>query len=372
MRQAGRGRHAVTPVEQADQECAYDMKAAVIKSPGVIVVEDVPTPKPAAGEVLLKVDACAICGTDQRVLAGTKPVDVPIVGHEITGRVAAVGKGVTQVREGDRCIVQTVIGCGECAACRRRQHNLCTKGFRAIGYQFNGGFAEYMIMPKVGVDQGCLISIPETLSAEAGTLVEPLSCCVNGMKYIPLEEAGHVVVFGGGIIGTLNGLVAKARGARCVTVVDVSAERLQLLASLGLPFQNFVCSKTTDPVAWVKEHTGGTGVDVVVVAASVKPLVPLGLKLLGKGGHLSIFAGMPKPDSVEPIDLNVIHYNEFNLHGANSSALAEYLTAREFIVGGKIDAQPLVTHRFALSDFNQAVAVQSNPATGALKVVIVP
>ena len=348
------------------------MKAAVIQSPGKIEVMDIPTPQPSEGEVLLKVEACAICGTDQRVLSGTKAVDVPIVGHEITGRVAAVGAGVTGVAEGERYIVQTVIGCGRCKACAREEHNLCEKGFTAMGYQYNGGFAEYTLMPKVAVDQGCLIPIPESLPAAAGTLIEPLSCCVNGMEYIPMESADHVVIFGGGIIGTLNGLIAKARGAGCVTVMDVSRERLDLLRKLGLPFDNLVNSGSVDPVEWVREHTAGHGVDGVVVAASVKALVPTGLKMLAKGGHLSIFAGMPKTDPVGDIDLNVIHYGEVNVHGANSSARVEYLAARELIVSGKLDAAPLVTHTFSLDRFNEAVATQADPSTGALKVVITP
>jgi L-iditol 2-dehydrogenase len=348
------------------------MKAAVIKRPGVIEVEDVPTPQPGEGEVLLQVEACALCGTDQRVLGGTKPVYVPIVGHEITGRVAGVGPGVAGVREGERYVVQTVIGCNACPACLRDQQNLCVHGFTAMGYQYNGGFADYVVMPKVAVDQGCLISIPEALPAEHGTLIEPLSCCVNGMAYIPLETCGHVVIFGGGIIGTLIGLVAKARGAGCVTIMDVSQERLDLLKGLGLPFDHYVNSGQTDASAWAMEHTGGNGVDAAVVAASVKPLVPLAMSLLGKGGHLSIFAGMPKPDSAESIDLNAIHYNEINLHGANSSAKGAYLAARDFILSGKIDPAPLVTHTFKLADFNKAVATQADPSTGALKVVIIP
>ena len=249
------------------------MKAVVIKKPGVVAVETVPTPDAGDGEVLLKVEACALCGTDQRVLSGEKHVDVAIVGHEITGRVDAVGRGVSGIREGMRCVVQTVIGCGQCPMCRQHRENLCDKGFRAIGYQFDGGFAEYMVMPKVGVDQGCLIPIPEELSAEVGTLIEPLSCCVNGMAYIPMEQLEHVLIFGGGIIGALNGLVAKARGAKCVTIMDVSQDRLDLLRSLGLPFEHLVNSRTTDPEQWVKQHTGGRGVDAAIVAASVKALV---------------------------------------------------------------------------------------------------
>ncbi|MFC1498315.1 alcohol dehydrogenase catalytic domain-containing protein [Verrucomicrobiota bacterium] len=348
------------------------MKAAVIKKPGVIEIEEVPTPKPAEGEVLLKVEACALCGTDQRVLKGEKHVDVSIVGHEITGRVAAVGSGVTDIKEGERYIVQTVIGCGKCPMCKINRHNLCEEGFVAMGYQFNGGFAEYTIMPKAGVDQGCLIPIPETISAEEGTLIEPLSCCVNGMQYVPLEDMEHVLIFGGGIIGVLNGLVAKARGAKCITIMDVSQERLDMLKDKGLPFDNFVNSRDNKPEEWVKEKTNGHGVDAVIVAASVKFLAETGIKLLAYGGHLSIFAGMPKSDPISPVDLNLIHYRELNVHGANSSAQDSYLKARDFLVEGKIDGKPLVTHKFSLDDFNEAVATQADPSTGALKIVVVP
>ncbi len=348
------------------------MKAAVIKKPGIIDIEEVTTPKPAEGEVLLKIEACALCGTDQRVLSGEKKVDVSIVGHEITGRVAEIGMEVKGIKVGDRCIVQTVIGCGHCSMCAIHHENLCENTFKAIGYQFNGGFAEYMIMPKIGVDQGCLIPIPEDIPAEVGTLIEPLSCCVNGMKYIPMERMEHVLVFGGGIIGVLNGLVAKARGVPNVTIMDVAGQRLDLHKKLGLPFDNLIDSGKEDPEQWVTKHTRGRGVDAVIVAASVKPLVTLGMKLLAKGGHLSVFAGMPKSDPVDSIDLNLIHYNEFNIHGATSSAQQEYLTARDYIVSGKINGAQLVTHRFPLDKFHDAVATQADPSTGALKVVIIP
>lgn len=348
------------------------MKAAVIKKPGLIAIEEVPVPKPGAGEVLLKVESCALCGTDQRVLSGEKHVDVAIVGHEVTGVAVDIGAGVKGVSKGQKYAVQTVIGCGQCAMCRRHRENLCEKGFVAMGYQFNGGFAEYMLMPKVAVAQGCLIPVPQSLPSDLGTIIEPLSCCVNGMKYIPMEQIEHVFIFGGGIIGVLNGLVAKARGAKNVTIMDVSQARLDLLKKINLPFDNLVNSTQMDPVEWVRENTNRRGVDAVVVAASVKSLAARGLKLLCRGGHLSIFAGMPKSDPVEPLDLNLIHYLELNVHGANSSSLAEYLTARDLLVSGKIDAKPLVTHRFPLDRFNEAVKVQSDPASGALKVVVMP
>lgn len=348
------------------------MRAAVIRKPGLIELADVPIPEPGQGEVQLKVEACALCGTDQRVLSGEKHVDVPIVGHEIVGTASKIGPGVTGIKPGDRFAVQTVIGCGQCPMCKRHRENLCEKGFIAMGYQFNGGFAQYLVMPKVAVDQGCLIPVPADLPADVGTLIEPLSCCVNGMKYIPMETTEHAVIFGGGIIGVLNGLVARARGAKRVSIMDVSGPRLDLLRRLGLPFDDLVNTAQTDPDEWVRRETGGRGVDAVVVAASVKALVGKGMGLLRRAGHLSIFAGMPKSNPTEPMDLNKIHYFELNLHGANSSSQAEYLDARDFIVSGRIDGRPLVTHRFRLEQFHEAVKAQSDPSSGSLKVVVIP
>ena len=348
------------------------MKAAVIKEPGRISVEEIPTPKAGRGDVLLKVDACALCGTDQRVLAGEKHVDVSVVGHEIAGIAVEVGPDVTGIVKGAKYTVKTVIGCGRCSMCRLHRENLCEKGFSAIGYQFNGGFAEYILMPEQAVRQGCLIPIPRDFSSELATIIEPLSCCVNGMKYIPMEKTEHILIFGGGIIGVLNGLVARARGAQKISIADVSQPRLDLLKKLNLPFDNLINSAQTDVAEWVRRATGGRGVQAVVVAASVKSLAAKGLELLQRSGHLSVFAGMPKSDPVAPIDLNRIHYYELNIHGANSSSLEEYLSARDLLVSGRIDARPLVTHRFPLSDFKEAVRVQADPSTGALKVIIRP
>lgn len=348
------------------------MKAVVIKKPGQWAIEEMPTPKAGAGEVLLKVEACALCGTDQRVLSGEKHVDVPIVGHEITGIAVEIGAGVTGILTGGKYVLQTVIGCGQCPMCRIHRENLCEKGFIAMGYQFNGGFAEYVLIPEVAVSQGCLIPVPQNFPSDSATIVEPLSCCVNGMKYIPMERTEHVLIFGGGIIGVLNGLVARARGAGEITIMDVSSARLDLLKRINLPFDNLIDTTKNNPADWVKEKTSGRGVGAVVVAASVKALVAKGAELLARGGHLSVFAGMPKSNPVERIDLNRIHYLELHFHGANSSSQAEYLAARDFLVSGRIDARPLVTHRFPLEEFNEAVRVQGDPALGALKVVIIP
>ncbi len=348
------------------------MAAAVIKGKGKIEVEEVERPSASAGEVLLKVEMAALCGTDQRVLRGEKDVDVSIVGHEITGRVVEVGEGVENVKPGERYALQTVIGCNECEMCAQDRQNLCLNGFKALGYAWDGGFAEYMVMPAVGVKQGCLIPLPEDFSDSLGTMVEPLSCCVNGMRYMPLEEMQSVVIIGSGIIGVMNGLVAKARGAKEVIMMDVAQNRLDMLAEMGLPFDHFVNSAENDPVEWVKKHTKGRGVDGVVVSASVKSLVPPGIQMLSRGGHLSIFAGMSKQDPFEKIDLNLIHYLELNIHGANSSVRRDYLESIQIMKKDPELWSKLVTHEFSLKDFNEAFSTQGDPKVNSLKVMIKP
>ena len=350
------------------------MKAAVIKSPGVIEIEEYRKPVPGKGEVLLKVEACALCGTDQRVLRGEKKCDVQIIGHEIAGTALEKGEGVCDslVSIGGRYALQTVIGCGHCRMCRKKQQNLCENRFKALGYAWNGGFAEYMLMPAEGVEQECLIPIPDDMSAGVASLLEPLSCCINGYRCMPVAEMEHVVIFGAGTIGVMNGLVAKAMGVKTVTIMNRTQPRLDTIRKLDFGFDNLINTSETDPEKWVMEHTLGKGVDAVIISASAKPLVPLGMKLLRWGGHLSIFAGMNKNDPVEPIDLNLIHYPEQHIHGANSSVQIDYLDSIRYIQEGRIDAERLITHRFKLSDFKKAMEVQKDPASGAMKIVIIP
>lgn len=348
------------------------MKAALIKGKGIVEVGEYPTPSPKAGEVMLKVDACALCGTDQRVLRGEKAISVPIIGHEIAGTVAEVGEGVKGVKKGQRYALQTVIGCGNCPPCKAKRQNLCENTFTALGYAYNGGFAEYIIMPKAGVDQGCLIPMPNDMSAAVGTLLEPLSCSINGLRCMPIEEMEYVVIFGAGVIGVLNALVAKARGAKQVIIMNRTQPRLDLIKKLGLPVDHLVNLEENDPVEWIKKHTDGRGAHAVIISASVKPLVSIGLKMLRRDGHLSIFAGMNKADPIEPMDVNLIHYDELHVHGANSSVQRDYIEAAEMLEDGRINGEALVTHTFKLDDFMAAMEAQLDRAANSMKIIVVP
>ena len=347
------------------------MLAACLEQPGRIEVKEVDKPNVQEGEVLIRVDACALCGTDKRVLAGEKPVSVTIVGHEIVGTIELLGANVSRLKVGQRVAVQTVIGCGDCDPCKINRQNLCENGFKAIGYAFNGGFAEHMIMPKEGVEQNCLIPIPDDLDTDVATLLEPLSCCINGLRVMPMESMDHVVIMGAGVIGILNALVAKARGVRRVTVMNRSQGRLDLAKNLGLPIDDLVCTADIDPVQWVKEKSiAGEGVAAVIVSASTTTMAGPAIEMLKRDGHLSLFAGMPKSDPCTMIDLNLIHYRELHVHGANSSVRIDYDDALKMLSSGQINGEALITHRFALRDFKKAIEAQNAP--GSLKLIVKP
>lgn len=348
------------------------MKAALIKGKGIVEVGEYPTPSPKAGEVLLKVDACALCGTDQRVLRGEKAISVQIIGHEIAGTAVKLGEGVKGVNVGGRYALQAVIGCGRCPPCKANRQNLCDNTFTALGYAYNGGFAEYIIMPKAGVEQGCLIPIPDNMSAAVGTLLEPLSCSVNGLRCMPIEEMETVVIFGAGVIGVLNALVAHARGAKEVIVMNRTQARLDIIKKLGLPVDHLVNLEENDPVEWIRKHTSGVGAGAVIISASEKSLVPIGMKMLRRDGHLSLFAGMNKAEPCELLDVNLIHYDELHLHGANSSVRRDYIEAAEMLSSGRIDGNSLITHTFKLADFKEAMATQLDRASGSMKIIIEP
>src|SRR5512135_3352700 len=175
------------------------MKAAVFHGLRDVRIEEIDSPTAGKGEVVLRVLRCAVCGTDKRIYThGQKNVVPPAVtGHEIVGVVHEIGAGVAKLAAGQRVIVATVVGCGKCVYCRRKQYNLC-ESFTALGYDYAGGFAEYVKIPAPAVAQGNIIPIPQTMSVERAALIEPLSCCLNGEEYLNPQPGDRALVMGAG------------------------------------------------------------------------------------------------------------------------------------------------------------------------------
>lgn len=333
------------------------MKAAVFYGPHDVRIEAVPRPSAGEGEVVLRVLRCAVCGTDKRIFThGQKNVVPPaITGHEIVGTVHEIGPRTDgRLNTGQKVIVATVIGCGKCVYCQRKQYNLCDS-FTALGYDYAGGFAEYVKIPAAAVAQGNVISIPASMSIERATLVEPLSCCLNGQEYLAAQPGDRALIFGAGPIGLMHASILKARGCDPVVIADVSEERLGYVQEFGLGLP--VNTAAGDAVQKILQAGGGEKFDVAIAACSVKAVQADALKLVRKKARVSFFAGIPKDDPVLGIDTNLIHYSEISVFGCFASNLQHYHQALEMVSRDDLPWERFLTHRFKLDDMVKAYAV---------------
>ena len=343
------------------------MKAAVYLGPEKLEIREVEKPSCKAGEALIKVKACAICGTDVRIYyhgqANVKPPH--IIGHEIAGVVEQAGAGVKGVAEGDRVTVVTSVGCGKCRFCGKGYYNLCNET-KALGYFWPGGFAEYVLIPEKSVSQNSIIKIPDGISFETASIIEPLSCCINGQEYLKIEKGDFVVVFGCGPIGIMHAELARAQGASKVAIIDVSEDKLEL----GRKFNGFVLvnSAKEDPVKKVLEMTRNEGADVIIVAAGSGKAQQQALEMAAKKARLSYFAGLPKESPTIEFNSNTLHYREISVYGAFASHGAQYRKAAELIEKGLIDASKMITHFYPLEKIEEAIRAVKSGKT--LKAVI--
>ena len=344
------------------------MKAAVYLGIKKIQIKEVERPKCGPGEILIRVHFCAICGTDVRTyLHGHKKVKPPhIIGHEIAGEIAEMGKETKGHQLGDRVTVVTSVGCGKCRWCQKGYYNLCPDG-EAIGYFYQGGFAEYLLMPQEAVAQNAVLKIPENVSLAETSIVEPLSCCINGQNYLKIEKGDSVAVFGAGPIGMMHLELARTSGAEKTFLIDISKEKLEFAQS-HFSADYLINSQKENPTEKISSLTENKGVDVVIVAASAKIAQEQALKIVGKKGRISFFAGLPKDNSIINFDSNILHYQEISIFGSFASYREEYEEALNLIVSKKIEAKKFITHILPLEKIEEGINLIRKGKT--LKVIL--
>jgi L-iditol 2-dehydrogenase len=319
--------------------------------------------------VLVKVSACAICGTDVKAYTiGISSIKPPvIIGHEFVGRIEQVGSRVRQFQPGDRVTMATTIPCGHCRMCRNNLFNLCLNKL-PLGTHINGAFAEYVAIPGRALQHGSLMKVPDTLPDSAACLCEPLGCVVNGQNQARVGFPDTVVVIGGGPLGLLNIEAARGRGALRTILVGRSSKRHHLASTFSIDHR--ICTQQENALEAVKEITSGEGSDVVINAAPSKKAVELAFALVGKAGRVSLFASVPKDDPSLPIDINRIHYNQISVYGASDSTPQDHARAIKLLASGKINTESITTHHFPLQDFHHGINAIKN--RDALKVIIHP
>ncbi len=346
------------------------MKAAVFKGQGLVTLDDRPLPVPGPDELVMRVHAASICGTDLKIIRGghfrVGPDETRVLGHELAGEIVEVGAQVPLWRAGQRVAVVPNIGCGHCDMCRKGLNNMCPD-YDAFGINIDGGFQQYMLVTRAALAGGNLVEIPQGMTFEEASLVEPLSCCFNAWKDLHVTPEDRVLVLGTGPIAGLFLQLARAYGARQVIVVGRRASRLAEIAAFGAT--DTVDSGLADVVAEVMRLTQGCGVDVALTCAPAPELQQQAMACLARFGRLNFFSGLTRGSTVG-IDTNKVHYWSLKLLGSTGSSLDDYARALRLVETGKIRVTGVVSHRFGMAD---AVAAFDHALSGqGMKTVIFP
>jgi L-iditol 2-dehydrogenase len=344
------------------------MIAAVYLDKDTMEVREVPTPQPDADSVLVKVHSCAVCGSDIRIFHhGNSRVTPPqILGHEAAGEVVETGVNVTRFKKGDRVALGADVPCGECSFCEAGIGNNCQINY-AMGYQFAGSFAEYVLLNKIVVNYGPVHKIPGPMDYDEAALAEPLACVLNAVELTNIRLGDTVVIIGAGPIGCMIIPVAYMSGAAKVIVVQRSRPRMEAAKKFGA--DTYVCSSEEDAIQRVLEETGGLGADVIFTANPSPQSQADALKMAKNRARINFFGGLPA-GSVVTLDTNIIHYKELTVLGAHGSLPRHHQQAVDLIAAGRPDIKPFISHRFPLRDIGKAFAAAEGHQ--GMRVVVKP
>lgn len=331
------------------------MLAAVYHGPDDLRLERRPVPAIGEDELLLRVASTSICATDLRVAAGGHRLygagAVRIPGHEMTGVVAAAGRGVRGLPEGQRVFVAPNMGCGECRQCRAGRNNLCPR-YDAFGITLDGSFAEYMRVTAPAIRQGNVMPLPEGADPDVFALAEPLACVLHGQDAVDVAAGDVVAVLGAGPIGLMHVLLARQRGARLVIATDVVPERLAKALELGADAA--VDARNPDLEERVRDRTAGEGVDAVIVAAPAHAAMEQAPRLAAARGRINLFAGLPKQQPEIRLDANLVHYKELAVTGTTACSTRDCRRAVDLLCSGEVDLSGLIGARYSLDQVSAA------------------
>jgi len=349
------------------------MKALVLPEPGKFEIREVPTPVPGPQEVLCRIRAVAICGSDPEIirggLAGTWPPSYPFIpGHEWAGEVVEAGEGVWDFKAGDRVAGQAHKGCGYCRNCLSGRYNLCENygrpetGHRHYGFVSPGAYAQYNVYSIKSITP-----IPAGVSFREGALVDSAGVALHGLELSGVTTGGTVAVIGPGPIGLVTVKLAKTMGAARVIMVGRGA---RLKASKKFGADLLVDIEKEEPVESVRRYTDGLGVDEAFECSGAAGTFHQAVRMARKGGRVSLL-GVPPGSLMEPLPFKYIVHNEIAIFGsrANPNVSGKVI---HLLSSGQLKGKDLITHVFPLTEFDQALDTFVNRKDGAIKVLIEP
>lgn len=331
---------------------------------GNIEIQDVSEPSAGPDQVVIKVDSAGICGTDLHIYFDEFETHPPVtMGHEVAGRIVEVGRGVTGWKQGDRVTTETYFyTCGQCANCRRGRRNLCLQR-RSIGSKADGAFAEFLVTPAANA-----IRIPDELDLESAALTEPLACTVHGVLQTAGVRAGdNVVITGPGPIGLLALQLAKVAGASVIMIgTNQDLERLKLAKELGSDDVINV-QAVSDLVECVTDIFGGNGADVVIECSGAPAAAKTLTEVAARGAR---FCQMGLYGKAIPFDQDAVCYKELVVTGTNASVTPAWTRALKLLSERKVDARRLISHRFAIADWDKALEMMKSRQ--GVKIILKP
>jgi L-iditol 2-dehydrogenase len=346
------------------------MQAAVYRGMQDVRLEAVAVPEIGAGELLVRVHTCGVCGTDLKKIATGSHSAPRIFGHETAGVVAAVGPGVSDFHPGDRVVVFHHIPCGECYYCRHQTFAQCetykrvgsTAGFEPSG----GGFAEYVRVMDWIVRRGT-VPIPDGVSFEQASFVEPVNTCMKGIERLGLKAHETVLVIGQGPIGILLSVLAKRAGVRVITS-DLYPRRLTIATSFGL--DNIIDASRDDTVNRARAMTEGRGADAAILAVGGNGLIRTAMDAVRPGGRILLFAQTLRGEAT--IDPASVCVDEKTLLGSYSASVELQEESVRFVMHREVDLERLISHRFSLASSVEALNLAAHPQPDSMKIVIQP
>ena len=346
------------------------MQAAVYRGVNDVRLETLPVPEIGEKEILVKVHSCGVCGTDLKKISTGSHSAPRIFGHETSGTVAAVGAQVRKYAAGDRVMVFHHIPCRECFYCQNKTFAQCvtykkvgcTAGFEPSG----GGFAEYVRVMDWIVENGT-VGIPDGISFEQATFVEPVNTCMKGIEALRLRQGETVLTIGQGPIGIILSVLARKAGASLITS-DLHAQRLKIGESFGL--ETTIDASQANVVDRVRELTGGRGADAVILAVGGNALIRIAMDAARPGGRVLLFAQTQHGEAV--IDPAAICVDEKTLVGSYSASVDLQAESVRFVMNRDMDLERLISHRFPLSESAAALDLAAHPQPSSMKIMIQP
>ena len=348
------------------------MLALRFYAPEDLRLEDVPEPTCGTDEVKIRVKNCSTCGTDVKIRKnGHQNLTPPrIIGHEIAGEVVEVGSGVAgDWKPGDRVQVIAAVPCGKCHECRKGWMAVC-QNQTSVGYQYDGGFAEYMIVPREVLAVDGMNRIPDGVGFAEASAAEPFACAINAQEQLGIEPGDDVVIFGAGPIGCMHVRIARGvHGAGRIILVDINSERLKMSADAVQP-DVVINASEVNIVEEILKLTDGRGADVIITATPANITQEQAVSMAARNGRISFFGGLPKTNPTITLDSNLVHYRQLHIHGANGSAPEHNRRALDYIASGEVPVADLITRRIRLRDVMDAFGIVERGE--AIKVTVEP